>query len=368
MKFLSFILSIYTAFCSCFAGIFPGLAIKITVEPTVFECGSCYAVMWETNYKGSGALVIEEDGERVTYWDSRSGDIRTDDTIHSVKIPHEALAGKEYSVKSERVLFKYAYSAIKMDSVQSGKYSFNGVPKKDGLNIFSISDIHGMEKEMLDSVAKFTEKPDLIVLLGDIPSMMEKKAQFTTVLEDAHSVSGGETPVVYVRGNHETRGEFAAQVADYFPTSTGELYFDFSFGPLSAVVIDAGEDKNDDNIEYSGLVDFNAYREQEYQWIKSLDGNTFDGTYNIVFSHMPILQNHFGKDWSAPLEEAGAQLIVGGHHHCVDFVEDSLPYFIDCGKNDSTRTYAASMLTLSGGEIHMKTIDNNGQVLFDKTI
>ena len=173
---------------------------------------------------------------------------------------------------------------------------------------------------------------------------------------------------MYIRGNHETRGEFGAEAIRYLPSSTGEYYFTLNFGSLSAVVIDSGEDKNDDHKEYSGLVDFATYREQEYSWLCSLDANEFEGaTYKLAFSHDPTLVDHFGKDWTAPLSGLGIDLIVGGHHHRSEFIEADIPVLVDGGKLGD-KLWAASMLTLKDGTINMLTIDSDGNTILDKTI
>lgn len=58
------------------------------------------------------------------------------------------------------------------------------------------------------------------------------------------------------RGNHETRGSFARQLKDYFFYPEGNYYTAFTRGPVRFVMMDSGEDKTDDNWEYSGLVSF----------------------------------------------------------------------------------------------------------------
>lgn len=346
--------------------------INITVEPTVFECGNDnYCIVWETSTKGTGYVEYTYNGEEKILWDERSGVIRTDDTIHKVVVPKNELQGNAYKVGSQNVTFKFGYSASKGKTVESKEYNFNGIPKEDDIKILCISDIHYMEKEMYDSLKYITEKPDLIAYLGDITSDLITKDQFANyILKDAHDLSGGEIPVVYTRGNHETRGEFASQMIDYFAMDTDEFYYTFEFGPLSAIVLDTGEDKEDDHPEYSGLVDFAGYREQQYNWLESLDKSEFeDGKYKIVFSHHPKIDNHFGKDWTKPLKELEMDLIVGGHYHKSDFAEGELPIFFDGGKIKITSgCWAASMMTLKDGKIHMLTIDNFGNTLLDKTI
>ncbi len=364
----------YAVFIALFStiGTYLPVAFNITVEPTVFDCGGdYYSVVWVTSGKGSGYVEYTFNGEEKTVWDSSGGLIRTDDTIHSVRVPKAELQGNTYKVGSQQVGYKFGYNAFKRRSVESKEYSFNGVPGQDDIKILCISDIHGMKKEMSNAVSYFTDKPDMIMLLGDVYSQIAFKYEFVNhVLKNAFALSGGEIPVVYTRGNHETRGEFGAQAIKYFQGETGEYYFTLDFGPLSAIVLDSGEDKADDHKEYSGLVDFEAYREQEYNWLCSLESSRFENaTYKIAFSHDPTLTEHFGKDWTAPMINLGMDLLVGGHHHSNTLIEGELPVFIDGGKqNDGSGDWLASMLTLKDGTIRMLSIDDSGNVRFDRTV
>lgn len=362
----------FVALWSVLASFLPIGFINISVEPVVFECGNDnYCVVWETSTKGSGYLTYTYNGEEKVLWDERSGVIRTDDTVHKVVVPKSELQGNDYKVGSQYVGFKYGYAASKGKKVESKEYNFDGIPKEDDIKILCISDIHYMEKQMYDSLEYLTEKPDFIAYLGDVTSDLITKDQFADyILKDAHDLSGGEIPVVYTRGNHETRGEFASQMINYFAMDTNEFYYTFEFGPLSAIVLDSGEDKEDDHEEYSGLVDFANYREQQYNWIAGLQKSEFENSkYKIVFSHNPNLDNHFGKDWTAPLKALEMDLVVGGHYHKSDFIEGELPIFFDGGKiKAASGVWAASMMTLKDGKISMLTIDNSGNTLLEKTI
>lgn len=365
---------LYAMFVALFStiGAYMPVNFSIKVEPSVFDSGGeYYSVVWVTSGKGSGYVKYTYNGEEKTVWDASGGLIRTDDTIHSVQVPKSELQGNTYKVGSQQVGFKFGYNAFKRRTVESKEYSFNGVAKQDDIKLLCISDIHGMKKEMSNAVSYFTDKPDMVMLLGDVNSAMVYKSDFVNhVLKNAFTLSGGEIPVVYTRGNHETRGEFGAQAIRYLPSETGEYYFTFDFGSLSAVVLDSGEDKEDDHKEYSGLVDFAAYREQEYNWLCSLDASDFENAaYKIVFSHDPTLTDHFGKDWTAPMIDLGMDLIVGGHHHTNTFTEGELPVFVDGGKqNDGSGAWIASMLTLRDGTIRMLSIDDSGSVKLDRTI
>lgn len=346
------------------------MSIKITAGPAVFECGDGYAVVWSTNAKGSGKVIVEQNGKEKIFWDARGGSIKTHENVHVVKLAKEELDGYSYKVSSQRIIFKNGYSAIKGNTVVSKKLTFKPSPTKDNnLNILCISDVHDRSREMYQSIEFFSEKPDLIMLIGDISSEMEyKKRYIEGILVHAGRISGGEIPVVYARGNHETRGEFASQMINYFPHSTDEFYFTFNLGELSAIVLDPGEDKEDDHPEYSGLVDFASYREKEYSWLCSLKNEDFPRKYLIAFSHDPLISKHFGKDWNEPLKKLGVNLIVGGHHHISDFIDAQPPIYIECGKRKNTDEFAAGMLTIGNNRLEMKTISNKGEILLDKTI
>ncbi len=346
---------------------------KITTEPAVFDCGNdSYAVVWATSAKGSGCVKYTYNGEEKVIWDSVAGVIRTDDTVHSVIVPKAELQGNTYKVCSQYVGFKFGYNAGVGQIVESKEYSFKGLPKEDGIKILAVADIHEMEKEMKQSLEYFkNEQPDFVAMLGDVTSTMEVKDQFANdFLKYANILSKGEIPVVYTRGNHETRGEFSAIMKQYLPTETDGYYFTFEFGSMGGIVLDSGEDKEDNHPEYSGLVNFEEYRNKQFNWLTSLEKSEFENCrYTIAFSHNPVLNDHFGKDWTAPLKEMNADIIMGGHYHKSELkeVENEIPIFFAGGKK-TTGVWSASMVTLENDTIHMVTIDNSGNTLLDRTI
>ncbi len=367
--FKNIIISVVALLLCGVTWIIPFNLMKITVAPAVFETGGdYYNIVWETSFKGSGCVKYTYNGEEKVIWDSNNGIIASDDTVHSVRVPKEELRGNTYTVESQFIPFKFAYHCLKGKTAESEPITFGGEEKEDGINILCIADIHEMEKEMNKALSHVEEKPDLICMIGDITSEMRTKDQFTKyLLKDAADLSGGAIPVVFTRGNHETRGEYAAVLADYLGDEDGKFYYTFDFGALSAVVIDSGEDKEDSHKEYSGLVNFEDLRNKEYEWLCELDEDDFEGKYKVVFSHDPILDNHLGKDWTAPLKDLGMELIVGGHWHESRFDEGELPVFI-VGGNLGEGKWAASMMKLEGGKISLKTVDTEGNVLLEREV
>ncbi len=341
---------------------------KIKVAPSVFDMGDeNYCIVFVTSLKGSAYVKYTVGGEEKTVWDTTSGTISTHDTVHKIIVPKAELRGNTYVVGSQFVPYKLGYTALKGRSAESDPIKFKGEEKEDGIRLLTVTDIHEMKDSVKQSLTFFTEEYDMLILLGDIVSDFAGKGRFTDhVLENAAFISKGEIPVAYARGNHETRGEYASQLLQYFPTNTGELYYTFNFGSLSAIVLDPGEDKEDDHVEYSGLVDFSSYREKQFKWINSLKKEDFTGRYKIVFSHEPRLTDHFGMNWEAPLAALGFDLITGGHLHRSELIEGNIPAFVACGKYEGG--WAASSLTLENGTIRMLTVNTEGETVFDKTI
>ena len=288
---------------------------RITVEPCVFESGSdCCCIMWETSKKGSGYVKYTYNGEEKTAFDSAGGVVRSEDTLHRVYVPKEELRDNDYRVGSKYVGFKYAYEAITGETVESGTYHFNGAPGDDGIHILCVADTYGQKLLFRQAVKRLKEKPDLIVLLGDVCYRMETKADFCEqLLGTASALSAGEIPVVFVRGDRETKGEFASQLSKYLPSATDGLYDSFDFGALSAVVLDTGEDEAGIDIINGNLVDFDTYLAREDQWIRSLNEGDFSGRYKLVFRHLPEGDSFSAYPWNAHFAALGFDAVIGGH-------------------------------------------------------
>ncbi|MBO5269618.1 MAG: serine/threonine protein phosphatase, partial [Clostridia bacterium] len=76
----------------------------------------------------------------------------------------------------------------------------------------------------------------------------------------AAGVTKGRIPVVFARGNHDTRGKYAERLANHTPTDNGRSYYSVRLGKLWMLVLDCGEDKNDDHAEYGHTMCCHAFR------------------------------------------------------------------------------------------------------------
>ncbi len=54
-----------------------------------------------------------------------------------------------------------------------------------------------------------------------------------------------------------------------FDFPDNEYFFAMTAGPVRFIFLDCGEDKPDDNYEYSGLNDFSAFRESQKAWLET---------------------------------------------------------------------------------------------------
>ena len=112
-------------------------------------------------------------------------------------------------------------------------------------------------------------KHDFVMLNGDMSNSIENEEQlFRDFIDASVNLYASETPILYNRGNHETRGVFADRLHDYFPTRSGRHYQLCKVGSVCFLLLDCGEDKPDTDIEYGGLADYDAYRREECEWLR----------------------------------------------------------------------------------------------------
>lgn len=66
---------------------------------------------------------------------------------------------------------------------------------------------------------------------------------FRDFIDASVNLYASETPILYNRGNHETRGVFADRLHDYFPTRNGRHYQLCKVGSVCFLLLDCGEDQ-----------------------------------------------------------------------------------------------------------------------------
>lgn len=143
---------------------------------------------------------------------------------------------------------------------------------------------------------------------------------FKAYLDASAALFAAETPILFTRGNHETRGVFADSLGDYFPGQDGRFYGIYRYGDVCILLLDCGEDKPDDHAEYNGLADYDAYRTEECEWLKKAvrSEEFLTASARIVLLHIPPMAEawhgsvHLNELFVPVLNEAGIDLMLCG--------------------------------------------------------
>jgi predicted phosphodiesterase len=313
--------------------------IQITHGPYLQNMSDAeVTLVWLTNKSAiSWVELAPDDGthfylhERPKRFASKNG-IKREDTVHAVKLTGLTPGTRyRYRVFSQEVTGRQGHQVFYGKTASTGAYqtgplSFttNSRAKKE-TTFTVINDIHGrsdMMKELLD-IAAPAGNSDLVFFNGDMVSSMNgQKELFNGFMDTGVEAFAKETPMYYCRGNHETRGPFAAEFQRYFSPLNPELYFLVRQGPVCFVVLDCGEDKPDTDIEYSGITVYDEYRTQEMNWLReALKQKEFtEAPFKVAVCHMPPFGGWHGEQevlqkFVPLLNSAGIDLMLCGHLH-----------------------------------------------------
>lgn len=304
---------------SVFHGYGVTLGSRFTYEPVVYAVEDTYQIVFSTNH--SAAAWVEIDGEK--YFDLFAGSMKSEDTVHKITVPQEKLdAAKGYSIHAEKMIYRGPFGGFKGKEI-SQSYSFRPVNSADGLVFYTITDAHHARTGAVEA-ARSVENLDFLVVLGDSVGMVEyeKDVQFSNLL--AHDVTGGEIPVVYARGNHEIKGEYAEQLYKYVGSKNESFYYWFTLSDVFGITLDLGEDHNDGWWEYYGTDQFTLYHNEQTRFLEELvsDKPYENYNYTLVACHIPIQFVNSRKDhvevkavWTDLLNQIDPDLAVYGHQH-----------------------------------------------------
>src|SRR5688500_19053433 len=194
-------------------------------------------------------------------------------TLHSVRLTG-LQPGRTYGyrVVSTPVLELHAYWSKKGMELQSETYSFTTFDRrKPTVSFVSSSDTHESAPR-IDSIMQKVDwsRTDFLVHTGDAFNGVTAEDQVWGKWLDP-LIKGGlgqSKPLIFVRGNHDTRGGFAREQQRYVPIEEGPFYYTRDASPVHLLVIDTGEVKHDTTQVYARLNRMEEYRAQELAWLK----------------------------------------------------------------------------------------------------
>ncbi len=355
--------------------------MAFTVQPSVLiGGGNEYNIVWHNNNISVGWVTYTYKGTTYTVYDEENGVVRSDDSIHTVRVPMEHLdAAGAYEVHAEAVVSRDGYN-ITTSGKSSLQRSFKGFKGTDNVRIGFLSDTHllvnnnkkydSMLQSVKTAVDSYMGTPDLVVLNGDITNNMQYEDEFYALF-DMFEICGhnGTTPVLYVVGNHEKRGKYSIMLEKYLTYNTGEFYSSFDFGPASIIVTDIGEDKADDSLEYGGLTDMDHYFEEQYEWLRLHPGYTNGAKYNFSIGHSPSYVDRYLKsEMSAVFSNLGTDVHIAGHSHKLEYYKGNTNIVVHDGGHDNNEKVRTTLVTLNKGTYTFKGFDANGATLLEQTL
>jgi len=300
---------------------------KMYYTPVVYAVGDTYQIVWRTGAKS--AAWVDIGGAR--YYDSVGGAVRSDEKIHKVSVPMTALdEARSYTVSSQKILHRGAYFALKGREI-SAAYSFRPVDVSDGLQVYHLADVHSKNAAPIEAAGYWGDRLDLLILNGDIANDVPQEHDVMHIIELASGITKGEIPVIYARGNHETRGAWTEPFGRYVGSVNGdEYYFTARLGNVWFLILDLGEDKDDGHPEYSGLADYGPYRERQAAFVervaaeKEYEASGID--YRVLVSHIRVTNKKaaygdLNARWTEAANEMGIDLHLCGHSHMTVILE-----------------------------------------------
>ncbi len=294
-------------------------------------------IVWTTDKPSIGWVELAPDDAsdfyaiaRKKYFGAHDG-LKSETTLHNVNIGGLAPATTyRYRIYSQEVLTheNHFVQYGKVDAsaayrVQLPTFTTNN-KKAAEIHFAVVNDIHERNDVLKTLLNQLDWKQvNMVFFNGDMINNCRNEEQiFTSFMYTAVALFAQKIPMYYARGNHETRGEYAAAFSKYFPAPSGKLYYLLRSGPVCFVVLDTGEDKPDTDMEYSGITNFDAYRDEQAAWLKEAlkSEDYITAPYKIVIGHIPPIGGWHGNIEVAQkfiplLNEGGAQLMIAAHLH-----------------------------------------------------
>ena len=300
-------------------------------QPSVFVIGQEYEILLNVREYG---ICFVEIGEQIFY-EENTGTLPSERKVIKIRVPQATLdKAKEYSVIFRQTEDRKSYFST-FKPVQAQTFKFKPLEKENDIHVYHIADVHYRFEEAKKMASFFGDDTDLFVVNGDIGEV-ETEENFLEVCAFTGEISQGKIPMIFVRGNHDTRGRLSELYPKYFPVDGKKTYFTFEIGCLNGVVLDCGEDKEDARTEYDssentpikylGVNRFHSYRERELAFLQETKLET-ENKIPFAISHVcPIKTTHQAggifdierelySQWNRELERMDIRFMLCGHFH-----------------------------------------------------
>lgn len=292
-------------------------------------------ITWMTDIPAYSRVLYSTAGQAAKESFSTTDGMKPVGTLHSVRLRGLKPGQKyQYRVAATPVFELPAYWPKTGIEMLSDTFFFTTFDSRKAVVKFaSISDTHesiGRIDTLMQRI--LNDSLDFLVQTGDAFNGVSSEAQvwdrwLSPIINGALHQS---IPFILARGNHDTRGPFARELARYVPIEENRFYFSRDIGPVHLLVIDTGEDKPDSTQVYAMLNRFEEYRNTELGWFKrhtTTNSRAKSAPFRIVVMHQPT----WGWGWISPASDsaraawmkaantAGVDLVIAGHNHRFSF-------------------------------------------------
>jgi predicted phosphodiesterase len=312
------------------------------------------------------------------------GLVQVNSRIHKISLkPLKARTSYSYQVFSQEILRHKSSSVTFGTVIQSETHTFTTPGLADNsVSALIFNDLHDKGESLLPRMISLGGEPDydFVFLNGDILDYLpDENSLLKHLLIPCANLFASEKPFITVRGNHETRHQFARNYFDYFRIGeNNQGYCTFTRGPVFFIALDSGEDKTDDHEAYSGLAAFDAFREEQAAWLETqLQSKTCrQALYKVVLMHIPPFESdnwhgttHCRKVFGPLFKEYNIDMLISGHTHKygVHLPTDEHPYplIIGGGRKTSPETTPGNTtiikLYADASQLTAEIIDYNGK-------
>ncbi len=257
-----------------------------------------------------------------------------------------------YRVATCAFNYKTAYDKTASDPEYTDVYSFTTTgANAEKASLYMMNDTHNTIPTIQAHIKRADElKTDFIFWDGDLSSDYMNAQRVKDAIANPNGAPyAAQRPLVFVPGNHDRRGQWVRNLDKCLTTWRQEdAEFDglgynaaFRQGPLAMITLDTGEDKPDWHPAWSGMANFEPYRERQAAWLaRALARPEIQSApYIVAFCHIPLvdpnpkanpgnlLEKFADYQWSCaqmwgPLfSKFGVQLLIAAHQHAFSYAE-----------------------------------------------
>lgn len=287
-----------------------------------------------------------------------------------------------YRVVSQEITRYSSYYKEFGDTVRSDIKTFT--TWNDDMKDFRVivyNDIHSNMDMFMKLHSLVDNKPyDLVIFNGDCFDDVEVESDIVDrLLTYTPRIKSDEIPSIFIRGNHETRGEYSLHLWDYLGRMHDRSYSAFSLGDTRFVLLDCGEDKPDDHWVYYDMNDYTQHRIHQAEFLKEeVQSTSFkNAKRRILIHHIPIFgvkPDSFSPCsdlWIPVLKDVPFDISLNGHTHRYRVIEkgeaaNNFPVIIGGGNREPDGT--VMVLEKRGDKLTLEVYNAGGEKLLEKAL